>query len=365
MMPYWLLLLVLSFGSIIFRGRNAVDYGGSVAIDHQLRRNVPLLAALVAICLMIGFRYKVGGDWKVYSYSFNLIKGWPLPIALRRSPDEIGYTLVNWLVGQVGAEIWLVNLVCAIPFVVGLASIARLQPNPWLALAAAAPLFIIVVGMGYTRQATAAGFMLIALAGLSRGRGFWWFLGWTLVGSLFHQSILVFIPIIPVFLFRISAFSVLLIAVALVIGYFVILPHALERYSIGYINQIYLAKGAIFRIVPNALTAAMLLAFRRQFAAPPVELKIWRGFAYLALAIFAAFFFIPSTVILDRLSIYVLPLQFWVWSRLPTAFGHQRQPNIILTLLVIAYSAACLGLWLAFANHSRYWIPYQLYPLWQ
>jgi len=320
MMPYWLLLFVLAMGSIVFHGRNAVEYRGGAAIGNRLGRNLPLLIALAAICLMIGFRYEVGGDWKNYKNTFDMINSWSLPVALKRSPDEFGYTFLNWLVGQSSGQLWVVNLVCAIPFVVGLAGLAKAQPNPWLALVVAAPLFIIVIGMGFTRQATAAGFMLIGLNGLSRGRSYWWFLGWTLAGSLFHQSVLVLIPIVPIFLFRFSAFSVLLIIAALLIGYFVLLPYALERYSVGYINQVYLAKGAIFRIAPNAVAGLMLLGFRKQFAALPIELKIWRGFAYYALLIFVAFFLVPSTVILDRLSIYVLPLQIWVWSRVPTAF---------------------------------------------
>jgi hypothetical protein len=32
-------------------------------------------------------------------------------------------------------------------------------------------------------------------------------------------------------------------------------------------------------------------------------------------------------------------------------------------MLVIAYSALVLGLWLSFANNSRYWIPYRIYQL--
>ena len=49
----------------------------------------------------------------------------------------------------------------AVPFTYGLFRICRQQPNPWLALVVATPFLIIVVGMGYTRQAAAMGFLMI------------------------------------------------------------------------------------------------------------------------------------------------------------------------------------------------------------
>jgi hypothetical protein len=33
-----------------------------------------------------------------------------------------------------------------------------------------------------------------------------------------------------------------------------------------------------------------------------------------------------------------------------------------ISFLVVAYYAAVLFVWLNFATHSKYWIPYQFYP---
>jgi hypothetical protein len=362
MLTYWLLLGVLAFGSLVFQQRYRQAADGSTEIDRRLRNNVAFWTVLVAITVLIGLRYRVGGDWYVYARWFRAIPVWSFHTALLRSPDEIGYTTLNWLIGRLGAGIWLVNLICAIPFVIGLAVLSREQPNPWLALVVATPLLIIVVGMGYTRQATALGFMLVALVGLSRGRGFWWFLLWTVAGSLFHQSIIVLIPLLPVLLFRFTPVSLLLLVIAALAGYFVLLPDALEHYSHGYINQVYVAKGALFRVAPNSVTALLYLLFKRRFDAPKIEYKIWAGFSYAAILIQILYFFVTSNVSLDRVSVYILPLQVWVWSKVPTSFGAGRRTDLVLTTLVIAYSTAILWLWLAFANHSKYWVPYQIYP---
>lgn len=364
MLVYWLLLGVLASASLVYQRRFRVAADGTVEIDPRVSRQAGLFVALLAITLLIGLRYRVGGDWNSYLHLFGMMQQQrPLSAVLMRSPDEFGYTLLNWLVVRSGGDFWLVNLGCAIPFVAGLSAFSRQQPNPWLALAVAAPLLIIVVGMGYTRQAAAMGFMLIGLSGLCRGSSYLWFFAWTLMGGLFHQSVLLFIPLVPLFVFRFTPLSMLLLAIALFLGFLALEPHAIDRYSAGYIRQVYVAKGALFRIAPNAAAGLILVLFRHRFGGTRVELRFWTGLAYVAMFLQLLYFFIRSTVPLDRLSVYVLPLQVWVWSKVPTAFSGRRVPDLVLTILVIGYSAVSLWLWLAFANHSRYWVPYKLYPV--
>ena len=327
-----------------------------------MRDDITFLVLLVLVTLMIGFRYRVGGDSVPYQSSFKLITSHAFDTALRRSPDEIGYTLVNWIAGQVGADIWLVNLVCAVPFMVGLAALCRQQPNPWLAMLVATPLFVIVLGMGYTRQAAAVGFLLIGITGLTQGRSFLWFLVWALIGSTFHTSALLYIPVVAVIMFRASLLWLVALVIAAGFFYFFILPTALERYSLGYIRSVYEAKGAVFRIVPNAIAGLILLGFPKQFAANAIELRVWRGWALLALIALGIFFIIQSSVIVDRLSLYLLPLQIVVLARLPRALNGEAKSSLAWTTLVILYSALVLGLWLKFAYNARFWIPYRLYP---
>src|SRR5205807_3840367 len=106
-----------------------------------------------------------------------------------------------------------------------------------------------------------------------------------------------------------------------------------------------------------------LILFRKQFTGSSVEIRIWRSFAFLSLFALGSLLFVPSSIIIDRLSLYILPMQIVVLSNLPTAFGSKRQESLFLTGLVIAYSAAQLFFWLNYANHSRFWVPYRFYPL--
>ena len=127
------------------------------------RQAAPLLiVGGLAVALMIGFRYQVGGDWGAYLEIFR----WSASASLEEAVTygDPAYTLLNWVTQKLGYDIWLVNLVCGLIFAWGLVKFARTLSNPWLAMVIAVPYLIIVVAMGYSRQGVAIG---IILAGMS------------------------------------------------------------------------------------------------------------------------------------------------------------------------------------------------------
>jgi hypothetical protein len=357
-------LIVLAFASLIKSNGNLVSQNGRI-VARPLRVDAPLVASALLILLMVGLRYRVGGDWDTYFAQYRKISGSALDVfhIVKRISSDPGYTVLNWISGQLGLGFWFVNLACATPFVVGLILLAHQQGNPWLALLIATPVFIILVGMGYTRQSVGIGCMLIGLTGLINGKRFLWFVAWTLIGATFHLSAMLFIPVVALFVFEVRFSAILLVLTATLITYFVVLPAALHRYAPGYINTVYEAKGVLFRVVPNAVAGIFLIIFRKQFTGSPIEIRIWRSFAFVSLVALVSLLFVPSSIIIDRLSLYILPMQIVVLSNLPTAFGIKRQESLLITGLIIAYSAAQLFFWLNYANHSRFWVPYRFYPL--
>lgn len=360
MLPYWGLLIALGVASLFKQIMGVAPQEGRLAVRQQ-GANLPILTFGLALIAMIGLRYEVGGDWETYLTQYNTISRSDLN-ALEGLYSELGYTLLNWLASRLGLGVWFVNTLCAVPFVVGLVLIARQQRNPWLVFVVATPVLIILVGMGYTRQSVGVGCMLIGLAGLIKGRRFAWFVCWVLVGALFHKSVLIFIPIIALFAFEWSFKSLLLLMTAVLIAYFIVIPQALDRYSAGYINTVYEAKGVLFRVVPNALAGIILLSLGKRFSGPRVEMRIWRGFAILSILALGSLWFVQSSVIVDRMSLYILPMQVIVLANLPFALAGRDRDAVFLSTLVIAFTAIQLFIWLNYANHSRLWIPYQFYP---
>src|SRR5690606_37923270 len=118
----------------------------------------------MALAVVMGFRHQVGGDWGSYLYQFARFES-PLFELLDAAKDP-GYSFAGWVVTRLGGDIHGLNFACALPLAIGTVALARRQPWPMLALLAAVPYLLIVVGMGYTRQSAAIGYALLGLVAL-------------------------------------------------------------------------------------------------------------------------------------------------------------------------------------------------------
>jgi hypothetical protein len=364
MLIYWIMFVVFAVGAVVAAGsrmRKMMPGGIGVKADLDLppmNRSLVFLAFLTSF--IIGLRFEVGADWSSYVIIFQEIVRGDFAKSLTRI--DPAYGALNWLAGRLGFEIWAVNLVCGFVFMLGVARFATQQPNPWLVLAVATPYLFIVVGMGFTRQAVAIGLALAGLAALSRG-SFIRFIVWVLLGALFHRSAVILIPIVALAYSR-NRFQIGVISIIGGVASYYILTsgQGLEHFQRQYIAQRYEAEGAVIRLAMNALPALFLLAFPRRFTTNEVEWRTWRNFALLAIAAFVGWLFIGSNTALDRMGLYLIPLQLFVFSRIPTALSNQARPSGPLLISVLSYSALVQFVWLNFAHHAHFWIPYQFYP---
>jgi hypothetical protein len=324
-------------------------------------RSVVLAAAGIALIIFIGLRYRVGGDWSAYLEIFRYSSTHDLFYAIDYSRQEPGFIFLNWLAGQLGVGMWFVDVVCAAIFTYGLMQICRQQPNPWLALVVATPFLIIVVAMGYTRQATAVGCLMAGLATMVNRRPPLHFIVWALVGTLFHRTALVFVPIMLIAGAKNRLVAYLLVIVSLIFAYYTVLPASIDQYSRGYMREQVNAAGAQVRVLMDVVPAAIALLFGRRFFWTPEERAVWRTFAILCLIAGAALPFIHSSAIIDRLAIYLIPIQIFVYARIGYAFGLVQRGWLMWTTLVIAYSAFVQFVWINYAVNAFAWLPYRSY----
>ena len=364
MIVYWLIFATFAAGAISYA--STISRLGMLPVSGPAaamisRRSVILSLAGAALIILIGLRYRVGGDWSNYLDVFRRLAPQELGPALLGSRQEPAYTFVNWLAARLGAGMWLVNLICAVPFTYGLLRLCRQQPNPWLALLVATPFLIIVVGMGFTRQATALGCLMVGLTKIIDRRPPIQFIVWTLAGSLFHRTVLVFIPVMFVTGMRNKFLSYVLVLVSLVVGYLTVLPSAIDQYGPGYIHDQYNAAGANVRVLMDVVPACIILFSKGKFYWSVEEKAVWRSYAVLSLLAGAALPFIHSSVVVDRLAMYLIPVQIFAYARIGYCFGLIRRGWLMWTFGVIVYSAAVLFVWLNYAVNAGSWLPYQNY----
>ena len=348
MLPYWLLFGIFAAGAIL----------GPRDRAHAGAGSGPLLAFCAAVmALMIGLRFEVGADWQQYESLFRLAGRVDFDRILIR--DDPGYQLLNWTFRNLGGGIWQVNLVCALIFSWGLLRLAQSQPQPWLAMVVAIPYLVTVVSMGYTRQAVAIGILMAGLAAVHRGASMLRFAAYVAAAALFHKTAVIAFPLVMFSAQRNFLLNLLLGVALSILFYNLFLEKSVDMLVRNYVDAGYSSQGAAIRIALNFLPAALFIVRQRDFGFDERARKVYRNFAFVALMLPMVLVLSPSSTAIDRLALYILPLQVVILSRLPSAY---KVPGTG-TFLVTIYSAAILFGWLTFARHAEYWLPYQLYPI--
>lgn len=351
MLPYWLLFLVPAIAVLQERPGQL----------RTRRRKPTLIGATLLLTVMIGFRYEVGGDWGAYLRYLDRSRYLSFTEVFGES--DPGYILLNWLAAQTFGEIWAVNLLCGLLFSIGLVAFVRAQPRPWLALLVATPYLIIVVGMGYSRQAVAIGLAMLGLVALTRDRSTIKFVMWIALAAAFHKTAMLLVPIAALSVDRGRVWTACWVGGATVLLYYLFLEDSVDRLMYVYIEREYQSQGAAIRVAMNALPAAILLFNRQRFQLSHGERNFWTNMALIALGFIVALAVSPSSTVVDRMALYFTPLQPFVLSRLPDAYPMKEKNLSPITLGIVAYSAAVLFVWLNFATHAHAWLPYQFYPL--
>lgn len=348
MLIYWLLFAYFAVATVVSRDRTP----GSPPVSPPV-----LVLGAVLIALLVGFRYKVGADWRTYEILFSYARLSSLERVLRLG--EPGYQLLNWTIQSMGLRVWGVNLVCGAVFAWGLYRLCRIQPSPFTAMLVAVPYLVIVVAMGYTRQSIAIGILMAGLASLSRNGSLMRFAVYVAVAALFHKTAVVAFPLAALTGRRSPLINLLLVAS---IGYFMydfFLEDSLANFVRNYVKAEYSSQGALTRVAMNIAPALLVLAVGPRLGFSDTERKLWRNFALASFALLVLVLMSPSTTAVDRIALYVLPIQIAVLSRVPGGLLGVTAGK----LAVMGYSLAVQFVWLNFAAHARYWVPYQFFPL--
>ena len=348
MAAYWALFAFFAAGAII---------AGSFTGENVRRPGAIFAIGAVAMTLMIGLRYNVGGDWQTYEFMYY--RAGPLAFADALSIGDPAYQAVNWVAYNFDGDVWLVNSICAIFFVWGLFRLCRTQPYPWLALLVAVPYAVIVIAMGYTRQAVALGLIMAGIADFLRGGSVLRFGIYVAAAALFHKTAIVAFPVVALATERNRLVNMLIVLAGGILLYDLFLGDAMDNFVENYIRAAYSAQGAAIRIGMNMLAAAVLWLGRRKLELARVEWKVWRNFSLASVASLVFLVMSPSSAAVDRISLYIIPLQMAVLGRVPLIF----KSRLFGTVLVASYCFAVEFVWLNFAQFSDAWVPYQLFAI--
>lgn len=307
--------------------------------------------------LMVGLRHEVGGDWGSYARQFNRLKSLPFEALLDQS--EPGYALLNALSASLDWGFYGTNLFSALIFTAGLWRFCRAQPLPALALAVAIPYLVTVVAMGYTRQGVAIGLGMMALLALER-RQWVTFVIWVLLAASFHKTAVILLGLALAISGGGWWWRIPLMSAVAVVAYQSVLAASIDSFLLNYEKAGYQSQGAAIRVAMNVLPALLFLRWQRALSLTDTQRSVWRIMSLAALVSAVMLVVANSSTAVDRVALYLIPLQLFVWSRLPWRFNRLNRGMVTG---ILGYSLAVLLVWLLFAGHAFAWLPYQFYPM--
>lgn len=319
----------------------------------------------VLLSFAIGFRYEVGGDWGSYQGRVFIAATQELGEVL--SNKEPAYNLLNWVGARFGG-VYFTNVACGMIFSWGLISFCKAQLRPWLALLVSVPYLITVVSMGYSRQAVAIGLVMFGVTFLMQVR-IKPFVICVVFASLFHQTAVIVLPIALFVKNKHRGLTIFGVMLSTITVYLLTLNNSMSALEHGYLDSDYASAGANIRVAMNVIPAMLFLLLRKRFIfLSEVQYTFWYWISLFSFIFVALLLFSVSSVAVDRLALYCIPLQLAAWSNLPDALAQSPDAKRYWILVVLLYNAMVLFVWLNFADHAMFWIPYKFYPwevLWQ
>lgn len=347
MLVYWSFVLVPTLLALGSAGR------------PERRRQWLLLAPLFAALFLFMALRETGGDFTTYLQLYENLDGEPLQTFVE--VVEPGYGVVNWISSRLGLGIYGVNAACAAIFLFCLFRAARNELHPLLLVTLAIPYFVIVVGVGYTRQGVAAALVMLSVVYLREQRP-WRAALAILVGATFHFSAFaaLALPLLGTSRhgagFTRNLSRVLLIAVVAIASPYMF-SNQLDTYMTHYIeSDRYESGGAFLRSIVTGAAAVIFILRRHEFKAYS-DYAIWRLFAWLGLAC-VPLSLVASTPV-DRMGLYLIPFQLITFARLPAVFQKGRSFHAIKFLVLVSY-LLYFFVWLHLGAYAEeLWLPYR------
>jgi hypothetical protein len=324
-------------------------------IWKQGRLDVIALGIALFLTFFVGYRYFIGVDWVTYEFIFLDNSRGSLIDAL--GYGDSAYSAVNWTVAWFGGQVWHVNLICAAIFAVALVIFCKTLPRPALAAAVAVPTLIVITAMGYTRQATAVGCIMLAFSQF-KGDLSWRWLAWLCLAILFHKSAVIMLPIFIVTASRQRWLSIAVGGLVLVILLSTVVLQNLQDVLSLYFEGDIQSSGTFPRIAVGALAGLTFFTIRNK-AIFGMRQALVRNLAITMVVLLPLYLIIPSDTVVDRIGILLVPFQGAILAGVAASLEKNPVAEKIVTLLVIASYAAMYLVWLFYASFANYWIPYE------
>ena len=317
---------------------------------------------LFILILFIGFRHDVGGDWYNYIANYEYLKGLSFDQAKAFFVvKDSAYTFLYWISVTYLNGIYFTNFICSVIFAIGLIRFNNyFSPHPWFALLISFPYIIIIVSMGYTRQAAALGLIMYGLVNLVKGENLKFYV-FIFIGSLFHKTALIamLVGVLYNYKFNLKQNILLILFILFSLGIYEFKKEEVDFLVYHYVTNVTLnSSGALARIIVNSVPALIFLLYIKRFYKEYDDGKLWLIFSLISIILIPLAVYYSTFT--DRVGIYFSLIQLVVLSRFVFLIRYNDLSFLFMSIVIICYFVFLL-IWLNFGIHAEGWLPYSNY----
>tara|TARA_Y100000590_G_scaffold469783_1_gene659706 strand:- start:2011 stop:3084 length:1074 start_codon:yes stop_codon:yes gene_type:complete len=311
---------------------------------------------IIYLIVFIGLRHHTGGDWSAQVFQFYKAQMTFNVYTIDFRGDYL-YNFLNYIISRFFGGIYIVNLVLASLLVFSIYLYSSLLPVRFLSLLICFPYIFTVVGMGFTRQGLALSFMLIALYFFQKNKYFV-YIFYSLLSIFSHKSVIIILAL-NLFNFNKYIFSRIIFSIILFLIIYFFVKDDLTRLYFYYVGEgVHLnSKGSVFRNIFNSIPVLIfIILFNRFLKIMSDEEKSIYVFFSIYQIICLIFSFYVSTFA-DRMTIFSIPIQLFVFSNLSLLFD-KKYKLIINSSILFLYNVYFL-VWAFFGQYSIVWFNYR------
>lgn len=324
-------------------------------LGYHYRRKVSCLIWTFFILLVfIGLRDEVGGDWVSYQKAFD--SG---PFV---SMGILYYGAFTWIAKILDVGVIGLNFLVALVFCAGFLLIASELKNPSYFIVSVYFLFIVISGLGFTRQTLSIGFLLLAFFLARKEYVIWAAICFVLAVSA-HEGAMVSFPLILGFnrkSYKHFKWTMLIVASGIALGSFIVVLSwewigfiFIDHY--GYMPYTFMGGPTIRALIYGSLLILLLHQF---FVDSGVGVSN-KGFNERLILCTLIALIIPigfvSSVISDRLLLFFGPFLILFVLERPLKIACSHLVGMCVTLICLVY----FWVWSFLSPYAHFWLPYK------
>ena len=315
------------------------------------------ILVLFLLSIFIGFRNEIGGDWIIYEKFYHNVLNLSFSQIINSS---LVYVYINKIAYYTGTQFIGVNVICALIFMFSLAIFLNNTKNKWLALAISFPIIILILGMGYTRQGLAFSFSLFLIKALEDKKLLKSII-FIILSILSHKSALFicsFLLFLSLWYHKKYFYLIISVIIPIFFAYlFWYLYKHLFHFYAGF-GQHMFSYGSLPRSLLILFVAVLFIINKKKFKnMNEYQIFIYTAFASMIIFIFP--FSIATSVVADRLLLYLYPLKLVF-----VAFADLKDKTIRFIIFIISsLYFFYLIIWITFGKNSFSWVPYEFVGL--